>query len=183
MAGSNRIVTEVEALYSAGAEDAAENLSTTKGDILVAHGTGAVSRVGVGADTQVLTADSGETTGVKWAAVDAADVVFTPTGTVAATNVQDAIAEVSGDVSTGSTGLADHLSDTAGAHAATAISFSPTGTVAATTVQAAVAEVSGDVEAIKAGTSITGVVPAGALKNLLTALAAEGLIVDDTTAS
>lgn len=38
------------------------------------------------------------------------------------------------------TGLADHLADTAAAHAASAVSFSASGTIAATTVQAAVAE-------------------------------------------
>lgn len=35
--------------------------------------------------------------------------------------------------------------------------------------------------AVQKGTSITGVVAAGPLKDLLTALAAEGLIVDNTT--
>ena len=40
---------------------------TTKGDLLVATASGAVARVGVGADDQVLTADSGQTAGVRWA--------------------------------------------------------------------------------------------------------------------
>lgn len=43
-------------------------LVTTKGDLVVATGSHAVSRLGVGSDTQVLTADSTQATGVKWAA-------------------------------------------------------------------------------------------------------------------
>jgi hypothetical protein len=39
---------------------------TTKGDILAATGNAAVSRVGVGTDGQVLTADTASTAGVKW---------------------------------------------------------------------------------------------------------------------
>jgi hypothetical protein len=40
---------------------------TTKGDILVATGSGTIVRQGVGSNGQVLTADSAEADGIKWA--------------------------------------------------------------------------------------------------------------------
>ena len=43
------------------------NTPTTKGDILAATGAGAMARTAVGANTTVLTADSTQANGVKWA--------------------------------------------------------------------------------------------------------------------
>jgi hypothetical protein len=43
------------------------SLITTKGDLIV-RGASAPARLGVGTNGHVLTADSAETTGVKWAA-------------------------------------------------------------------------------------------------------------------
>ena len=42
---------------------------TTKGDLLAATGSAAISRLGVGSDGTVLTADSTQSAGVKWGAV------------------------------------------------------------------------------------------------------------------
>lgn len=46
-------------------------LLTTKGDLVVATGSATPARLGVGANNQVLTADSAQATGVKWAAAAA----------------------------------------------------------------------------------------------------------------
>ena len=44
---------------------------TTKGDLLVATGSGAITRLPVGSNDQILTADSSQSSGVKWAAAPA----------------------------------------------------------------------------------------------------------------
>lgn len=45
----------------------AETLLDAKGDLVVASAADTAARLAVGTDGQVLTADSGETTGIKWA--------------------------------------------------------------------------------------------------------------------
>jgi hypothetical protein len=44
-----------------------KSIVTTKGDLLAATATSTIARVGVGTDGQILTADSTQTPGVKWA--------------------------------------------------------------------------------------------------------------------
>lgn len=77
------------------------NKLTTKGDLLTATGAQAYSRLAVGTNGHVLTADSAEATGIKWAAQSGSSVPawssFTPTwtgftvgnGTVTAAYVTD----------------------------------------------------------------------------------------------
>lgn len=48
--------------------DVVEDKVTTKGDILAATAADTLARLGVGANDQVLTADSAQSTGMKWAA-------------------------------------------------------------------------------------------------------------------
>jgi len=54
--------------------------TTTKGDVIVNNGS-TITRLGVGSNDQVLTADSGEATGIKWAAAGGSSE-WTDTGTV-----------------------------------------------------------------------------------------------------
>ncbi len=53
------------------ANGVARSTVTTKGDILAATGSATITRLGVGANNYVLTADSAEATGMKWAEVSA----------------------------------------------------------------------------------------------------------------
>lgn len=85
---------------------------------------------------------------------DAAAISVTPTGGIAATDVQAALAELDTDKAT-ATALADHLSDPVDAHDATAVSFTPTGGIAATDAQAALVELDTD-KVAKAGDTMTG---------------------------
>lgn len=71
----------------------------------------------------------------------ASAIGFSATGTIAATTVQAAVAEVATDAAAA---LAAHEGDTTAAHAASAVSFTPTGTISATNVQAALAEVASE---------------------------------------
>lgn len=76
--------------------------ATTKGDLLAATASATVARLGVGTDGKVLTADSGQTTGLNWTTptvgtvtgVTAANSTITVAGTSAAPTVAvNAIAE------------------------------------------------------------------------------------------
>lgn len=74
------------ALGTAGGNMASDALWDAKGDLAVGTAANAAARLGVGNDGEVLTADSGEATGLKWAAI--------PAGTAAAGAV--ALQEVDG---------------------------------------------------------------------------------------
>jgi hypothetical protein len=69
----------------------------------------------------------------------AEDVAFTPTGTVGADNVQDAIVEVATEAASA---LQAHLDDTTDAHDASAISYGGGSSISATNVEAALDELS-----------------------------------------
>lgn len=72
------------------------------------------------------------------------------------------IATVSGDLTSTTVAITDHIADTSDAHDASAISFAPTGTVAATDVQAAIAELDSE-KAAASHTHAAGDITSGTL--------------------
>lgn len=71
---------------------------TTKGDVLAATGSAALTRLGVGSDGQVLTAASGQATGLTWQtpAVPNIQSGFITSGNVSAVNTGGAWAAIAG---------------------------------------------------------------------------------------
>lgn len=69
-----------------------KTIATTKGDVLVATGAAALARLGVGTNGQVLTADSTQATGMRWA--DTIASVITSKGDLIAGTGSGAIARV-----------------------------------------------------------------------------------------
>ncbi len=82
------------------------------------------------------------------AAHAASAIANTPSGNLAATNVQTALNELQSDIDTRATAtsVSDHLADTADAHDASAISSVASGSLAATDVQAALNELQSDID-------------------------------------
>jgi hypothetical protein len=73
--------------------------TTSKGDLIVHDGT-SNDRLAVGANNTVMIADSAQTLGVKWATLAGANVSTTPSGNLAADDVQEAVNELQSDVDT-----------------------------------------------------------------------------------
>jgi len=82
-ADMNTNFDDVEAFVNSTPGVVQNDIMDVKGDIIAATGADAVSRLAAGTDTYVLTADSGEATGLKWAAPTTGDI----TGVTAGTNI------------------------------------------------------------------------------------------------
>ena len=82
-ADMNENFDDVEAFGNSTPGGVQNDSVDAKGDIIAATAADAVSRLAVGTDTYVLTADSGEATGLAWAAPTTGDI----TGVTAGTNI------------------------------------------------------------------------------------------------
>ena len=82
-ADMNENFDDVEAFVNTTPGVVQNDIVDAKGDLIAATAADAVSRLAVGTDTYVLTADSGEATGLVWAAPTTGDV----TGVAAGTNI------------------------------------------------------------------------------------------------
>ena len=93
-ADMNENFDDVEAFVNSTPGVVQNDIVDAKGDIIAATAADAVSRLAVGTDTYVLTADSGEATGLVWAAPTTGDI----TGLTAGTNID--ISSATGPVPT-----------------------------------------------------------------------------------
>ena len=93
-ADMNENFDDVEAFVNSTPGVVQNDIVDAKGDIIAATAADAVSRLAVGTDTYDLTADSGEATGLVWAAPTTGDI----TGLTAGTNID--ISSATGPVPT-----------------------------------------------------------------------------------
>ena len=96
-ADMNKNFADIETFVNTTPGVVQKDIVDAKGDLIVATSADAVSRLAVGTNTYVLTADSGEATGLKWAAAasDATKMplaggTFTGSVTFEATNTFEA---------------------------------------------------------------------------------------------
>jgi len=132
-----------------------KSVATTKGDLLAATTASAVTRLGVGTNGQVLTADSVEATGIKWAAptggtVDVLSNVATATMIGRQTAGSGDSEELTAAQARSNMGLGT-AATTAAADYATAAQ----GTTADGAVQKSVATTKGDIFAATASSTVT----------------------------
>ena len=116
---------------------------------------------------QYLRKTSGTNGDATWAGIPGTEVSNTPAGNLSSTTVQAALNELQGDVdtntaniATNTSGLAAHLANPTGAHAASAISNTPSGNLAATTVQGALNELQSDIDTRATTAAMTAAIAA-----------------------
>ena len=107
-ADMNQNFDDVEAFINSTPGVVQNSIVDAKGDLVAATGSDAVSRLAVGSDTYVLTADSGEATGLIWAAPTTGDLTGITAGTlIDVTSASGPVPTVNVDLSEASTSTSD----------------------------------------------------------------------------
>jgi len=119
-------VTDATTVNAAGA--VMETDVNAKGDIFVATANNTLTRLAVGTNNHVLTADSGEASGVKWAAASGGGGASLAFKTIAVAGQTDVVADAADDTLTLVGAGATAITTTAGTDT---ITFTSTDTVAA----------------------------------------------------
>jgi len=187
---TNAATAQAAAVAAQSTADAAipKATVTTKGDLIAATASATVSRLPVGTNNYVLTADSAEVTGLKWAAASGGVTSVTGTtpiassgGATPAISIADATTSVKGAVQ-----LSDSTSTTSSVLAATSTAVKAaydrgsTGVTDAASAQStanaavpkSVVDAKGDILVASANDTVTRL-PVGANTYLLTADSAE----------
>ena len=107
----NTNFTDIESFVNSSPGLVQDSLVDAQGDLLAASGDNTIVRLGVGTDTYVLTADSGEATGLIWAAPTTGDI----SGITTAAN-----SSLSGGATSGNVTLIADVNNTTVATATTA---------------------------------------------------------------
>jgi len=141
---------------SISATTVAGALAELDGDLTTVAGAVSANTTAIGVNTAAIADHIADPT----AAHDASAIAVTPTGTIASTDVQAAIAELDTDTQAAGTAISDHLADPTDAHAASAVGVTPAGDLAATDVQAALEELD-DEKVPRTATTGSAVVPSG----------------------
>lgn len=152
-AGALAVLNNLSDLNSAATALTNLGLTATATELNYTDGVTSNIQTQLDAKTTDLTAHTGDATDAHAASA----ITNTPSGNLAATEIQAAVNELQTDIDTRAlaSGLTDHTSDATDAHAASAITNTPSGNLAAITAQTALNELQTDIDTRALGADLT----------------------------